>query len=159
MFWQKHCSTMFWTMFWKSLNIREKPHSTITLWPLSLTQWNFTWWQWHLTSLSSQCDCTYAQAHKLQKHKMTHTGEKAHKCYHSFTCIYNCIKNSRLTNSTSATTFALDWVANIHTHTLRHTEVRPYNCDQCIKAFTGKSCHTKHSSPQAQLYEHKEAHF
>ena len=26
----------------------------------------------------NQCDCTYAQAHKLQKHKMTHTGEKAH---------------------------------------------------------------------------------
>ena len=25
-----------------------------------------------------QCDYTCAQAHKLQKHKMTHTGEKAH---------------------------------------------------------------------------------
>ena len=26
----------------------------------------------------NQCDYTYAQAHKLQKHKMTHTGEKTH---------------------------------------------------------------------------------
>ena len=26
----------------------------------------------------NQCDYTYAQAHKLQTHKMTHTGEKAH---------------------------------------------------------------------------------
>ena len=26
----------------------------------------------------NQCDCTYAQAHKLKKHKMTHTAEMAH---------------------------------------------------------------------------------
>ena len=26
----------------------------------------------------NQCDYTYAQAHWLQKYKMTHTGEKAH---------------------------------------------------------------------------------
>jgi len=29
--------------------------------------------------LVDQCDYFYAQAHKLKKHKMTHTGEKAHK--------------------------------------------------------------------------------
>ena len=33
---------------------------------------------WREAYKFNQCDYTYAQAHKLQKHKMTHTGEKAH---------------------------------------------------------------------------------
>ena len=63
----------------------------------------------------NQCDCTYAQAHKLQKHKMTHKGEKAHKCNHSFTCIHTCIKSRRLTSSTSATSFALELISSTRT--------------------------------------------
>ena len=31
------------------------------------------------------------QAHKLQKHKMTYTGEKAQKCNHSFTCMWGLL--------------------------------------------------------------------
>ena len=84
-----------------------------------------------------QCDCTYTQAHKLQKHKGTHTGERVHKFdqfniqmrrhtweepYRYIQCDYTC-------------TLA----ANLHTHMLTHNELRPFNCDQCIKRFTHKS--------------------
>ena len=141
----------------------EKSHtaanSTITLRPLSPTHCKFTWWR--LTSLSSQCDCTYAQAHKLQKHKMTHTGEKA-QVYTNVTIpslAYTLASRVEDLQIQPVRLHLHTWVANFHTHTLTHTEVRPYNCDQCIKAFTRKSYHTKHSSSQAQLYEHKEAHF
>ena len=88
---------------------------------------------------------------------MTHTGEKAHKFdqlkikmrtqtgeepYRFIQCDYTCTP-----------------VANLHMHMLTHTEVRPFNCEQRIKTFTRKIYHTKHSSSQAQMNEHKEAHF
>ena len=50
-------------------------------------------------------------------------------------------------------------VANLHTHMLTHTEVRAFNCDQCIKIFSRKSYLIKHSLSQAQMYEHKEPTF
>ena len=76
----------------------EKSHtaanSTITLPPLSPTHCKLTWWSKMArspTCLTRQCDCTYAQAHKLLKHKMTHTSQKAHKYDHSFTCMWGLL--------------------------------------------------------------------
>ena len=110
--------------------------------------------------LFDQCDYFYAQAHKLKKkHKMTHTGEKAHKFdqlkikmrtqtgeepYRFIQCDYTCTP-----------------VANLHMHMLTHTEVRPFNCNQCMKTFTQKSYLIKHSLPRLRCMnsEHKEVHF
>ena len=77
-------------------HVREKPHSR--------KQYNYTSTtfsdalQTHMMKQNgekpykfNQCDCTYAQAHKLQKHKMTHTGQKAHKYDHSFTCMWGLL--------------------------------------------------------------------
>ena len=66
-------------------------------------------------------------------------GEMSYKCSQ---CKYTCTR-----------------VTNLHTHMLTHTEVRAFNCDQCIKIFTRKSYPIKHSLSQAQMYVHKEPTF
>ena len=73
----------------------EKSHtaanSTITLPPLSPKHCKFMTHIGEMPYKFNQCDCTYTQAHKLQKHKTTHTDEKAHKCNFSFTCIWGLL--------------------------------------------------------------------
>ena len=65
-----------------------------------------------------------------------------------------------LTNAVSATTLALELLISTRTcWLLTHTEIRVFNCDQCIKIFTRKSYLIKHSLSQAQMYEHKEPTF
>ena len=49
----------------------------------------------------------------------THMGEMSYKCSH---CKYTCTR-----------------VAYLHTHMLKHIEVRAFNCEQCIKIFRHKS--------------------
>ena len=73
---------------------------------------------------------------------MTHTGEK------------------NVTIPSLAYTFASSFAnedaqSSLYKHMLTHSEVRPYNCNQCIKTFKRNSCHKKHSSSQAQMYEHR----
>ena len=66
-------------------------------------------------------------------------GEMSYKCSQ---CKYTCTR-----------------VTNLHTHMLTHTEVRAFNCDQCIKYSHEKVIFIKHSLSQAQIYEHKEPTF
>ena len=84
--------------------------------------------------------------HKLQKHRMTHTGEKAHKCNQCLPCVHALsFKIPMRTHmwekscKCSQCDYTCTRVANLHTHMLTHTEVRAFNCDQCIKIFTHKS--------------------
>ena len=60
----------------------------------------------------NQClPCVHAPSFKIQMR--THMGEMSYKCSQ---CNYTCTR-----------------VTNLHTHMLTHTEVRAFNCDQCIK--------------------------
>ena len=101
--------------------------------------------------------------HKLQKHKMTHTGEKAHKCHQYLPCVHAPsfkiqmrTHMGEMSYKCSQCKYTCTRVTNLHTHMLTHTEVRAFNCDQCIKIFSRKSYLIKHSLSQAQKYEHKE---
>ena len=78
--------------------------------------------------------------HKLQKHKMTHTGEKAHKCYQCLPCvhapsfkIHMRTHMGEMSYKCSQCKYTCTRVTNLHTHMLTHTEVRAFNCDQCNK--------------------------
>ena len=104
--------------------------------------------------------------HKLQKHKMTHTGEKAHKCYQCLPCVHAPsfkiqmrTHMGEMSYKCSQCNYTCTRVTNLHTHMLTHTEVRAFNCDQCIKYSHEKVIFIKHSLSQAQIYEHKEPTF
>merc|ERR1711973_518607 len=78
--------------------------------------------------------------HKLQKHKMTHTGEKAHKCYQYLPCVHAPsfkiqmrTHMGEMSYKCSQCNYTCTQVTNLHRHMLTHTEVRAFNCDQCIK--------------------------
>ena len=101
--------------------------------------------------------------HKLQKHKMTHTGEKAHKCYQCLPCVHAPsfkiqmrTHMGEMSYKCSQCKYTCTRVTNLHTHMLTHTEVRAFNCDQCIKYSHEKVIFIKHCLSQAQIYEHKE---
>ena len=122
--------------------------STITL-PLSLMHFKFTEWRTLARSLYvllklDQCDNSCKLAHKniykLQKHKMTHTGEKAHKCHQYLPCVHTpSFKIQMRTHmgemyyKCSQCNYTCTQVTNLHRHKLTHTDVRAFNCDQCIK--------------------------
>ena len=104
--------------------------------------------------------------HKLQKHKMTHTGEKAHTCYQCLPCVHTPsfkiqmrTHMGEMSYKCSQCKYTCTRVTNLHTHMLTHTEVRAFNCDQCIKYSHEKVIFIKHSLSQAQIYEHKEPTF
>ena len=63
---------------------------------------------WNLTEHSWEND---RPSFKIQMR--THMGEMSYKCSQ---CNYTCTR-----------------VTNLHTHMLTHTEVRAFNCDQCIE--------------------------
>ena len=97
---------------------------------------------------------------------MTHTGEKAHKCYQCLPCVHApSFKIQMRTHigemsyKCSQCNYTCTRVTNLHTHMLTHTEVIAFNCDQCVKIFSRKSYVIKHSLSQAQMYEHKEPRF
>ena len=78
--------------------------------------------------------------HKLQNHKMAHTGEKAHKCYQCLPCVHAPsfkiqmrTHMGEMSYKCSQYNYTCTRVTNLHTHMLTHTEVRAFNCDQCIK--------------------------
>merc|ERR1712115_685222 len=78
--------------------------------------------------------------HKLQKHKMTHTGEKAQICYQCLPCLHAPsfkiqmrTHMGEMSYKCSQCNYTCTQVTNLHRHMLTHTEVRAFNCDQCIK--------------------------
>ena len=89
-------------------------------------------------SLTNVIKFAHKNKHKLQKHKMTHTGEKAHKCNQCLPCVHALsFKIPMRTHmwekscKCSQCDYTCTRVANLHTHMLTHTEVNPFNCDQC----------------------------
>ena len=87
-------------------------------------------------------------------------GEKAHKCYQCLPCVHAPSFKIQMRTHMGEISYKCSQcnctctrVTNLHTHMLTHTEVRAFNCDQCIKYII------KHSLSQAQIYEHKEPTF
>merc|ERR1712163_3438 len=75
--------------------------------------------------------------HKLQKHKMTHTDEKAHKCHQYLPCVHAPsfkiqmrTHMGEMSYKCSQCNYTCTQVTNLHRHMLTHTKVRAFNCDQ-----------------------------
>merc|ERR1712240_899277 len=91
-------------------------------------------------SLGNKRFHTHPFSDALQIHKMTHTGEKARKCYQCLPCVHApSFKIQMRTHigemsyKCSQCNYTCTRVTNLHAHMLTHTEVRAFNCDQCIK--------------------------
>ena len=69
----------------------------------------------------------------------THMGEMSYKCSQ---CNYTCTR-----------------VTNLHTHMLTHTEVRPVNCDQCIKTRLTYNCAHLRSTKESLIFEYFDIYF
>ncbi|XP_076137517.1 uncharacterized protein LOC143120882 isoform X3 [Alosa pseudoharengus] len=63
-----------------------------------------------------QCGKAFSQLSHLKSHILSHTGERPHKCD-------QCGK-------------AFSQLSHLKTHIVTHTGVRPHKCDQCGKAFS-----------------------
>ena len=92
---------------------------------------------------------------------MTHTGEKAHKCHQYLPCVHAPsfkiqmrTHMGEMSYKCSQCNYTCTRVTNLHTHMLTHTEVRAFNCDQCIKYSHEKVIFIKHSTDSSGGNKH-----
>ena len=124
----------------------EKSHtaanSTITLRPLSPTHCKFTWWRTMARSLANLTS-VIALTHKHISCRNTRWHilvKKAHKCHQYLPCVHAPslkiqmrMHMGEMSYKCSQCNYTCTQVTNLHRHMLTHTEVRAFNCDQCIK--------------------------
>lgn len=108
----------------------------------------------HLLTHSSKeykcgyCEQSFKQPSQLKKHTMKHTGEKPHKCSYcdNASAFKDCVKMHELTHTgispdkAKDTTWAVCqkiWLtpSRLKTHMQKHSEKKPYSCNECGKSF------------------------